>query len=238
MRIPLFIKQLLWRYIPPPVLAQLSFEFRTSLHHARSYRRLQVVLPHSGLSVNVGCGDRAVPNWLNLDMVANPLIEFWDCRRGLPLVDGAADRIFAEHFLEHLDYATEAPLFLRECHRCLRPAGVLRVIVPDAGAYLRQYAAGSWPGLAEMRPLIAEPGGYRDTFLPESYVTKMEFINAVFRQNGEHKYAYDAETLINALKEAGFATVRAMSYGESLDPAMTSDSPLRRTESLYVEAVR
>jgi hypothetical protein len=61
--------------------------------------------------------------------------------------------------------------------------------------------------LAANRPLIEEGDHYRDYFFPAVYKTRMEFINSVFRQYGEHKYAYDAETLLLAMREAGFSDV-------------------------------
>ena len=70
------------------------------------------------------------------------------------------------------------------------------------------------------------------------YSTKMEFVNAVFRQNGEHKYAYDAETLIYLLRRAGFATVSQTNFGISSDADMAPDTPERRLDSLYVEAIK
>ena len=66
----------------------------------------------------------------------------------------------------------------------------------------------------------------------------MEVINALFRQNGEHKYAYGAETLIQLLRSVGFSRVTQMSFGRSSDPAMPPDTPERQSESLYVEAAK
>ena len=66
----------------------------------------------------------------------------------------------------------------------------------------------------------------------------MEFINAVFRQNGEHKYAYDAETLVYLLRRVGFATVNQSSFGKSSDLHMAPDTPERQSDSLYVEAAK
>jgi hypothetical protein len=65
----------------------------------------------------------------------------------------------------------------------------------------------------------------------------MEMINAVFRQRTEHKYAYDAETLILRLKNAGFGKVAQQSFGQSFGPP-PPDLPSRKSESLYVEAVK
>jgi hypothetical protein len=66
----------------------------------------------------------------------------------------------------------------------------------------------------------------------------MELINAVFRQRYEHKYAYDEETLILIFREVGFSRVIAQAFGVSIDPEMAPDSEPRRTESLYLEAVK
>ena len=74
--------------------------------------------------------------------------------------------------------------------------------------------------------------------LGDVYQTKMQFMNAIFRQGYEHKYAYDDETLILAIREAGFRNVVAQQFAISLDPKMAPDRKDRRTESLYVEAVK
>jgi predicted SAM-dependent methyltransferase len=52
--------------------------------------------------------------------------------------DGSFDFIYSEHFFEHL-FADEAVALLRECHRLLKPGGVIRTVVPDAD--LRTYEA-------------------------------------------------------------------------------------------------
>ena len=52
----------------------------------------------------------------------------------------------------------------------------------------------------------------------------MQFMNAVFRQGYEHKYAYDAETLVFVMREAGFAAAMVQQFGVSIDPEMAPDS--------------
>jgi predicted SAM-dependent methyltransferase len=117
----------------------------------------------------------------------------------------------------------------------LKPHGTLRIVVPDAGAYLKLYAKEDWDEMAARRPLIKEGDHYRDVWLGRIYKTRMEFINAIFRQYGQHKYAYDAQTLIIMLQEVGFSSSSETAYNVSSDPNMTLDTPARRTESLYVE---
>ena len=164
-------------------------------------------------------------------------VYFWDCRSGPPFSEGAVAAIYSEHFFEHLHLESEARPLLRECLRCLQPAGVLRIVVPDAGAYVRAYS-GPWELLADMRPLDRTAAGWRNRWLGQIYQTRMQFINAIFRQGYEHKYAYDAETLVLIMRQVGFSDTMVQQFGISVDPEMAPDSNGRRTESLYVEGIK
>ena len=222
---------------PPPLMRWAAFEvssFLKSLRFSRATARRY--RGRSGLRVNVGCGSQPTGGWINLDVGTHPGVDFWDCRKGLPFADGTVLAIFTEHFVEHLEYPDEVHRFLAECHRCLADKGVLRVIVPDAGLYLRLYADGGWERMAEVRPLKAAEGCYQDYWLGDRYATRMQFINAIFRQGGEHRYAYDDETMARVLTSAGFTNVVRSGFGESSDPAMAPDTPERKNESLYFEA--
>jgi predicted SAM-dependent methyltransferase len=164
---------------------------------------------------------------------------YWDVTIGLPFNNDTLEAIYSEHFFEHLDYKSDARQFLRECLRCLKPNGTLRIVVPDAGAYLLLYAKEDWSEIAARRPLIKDKENYRDYWCGgDVFRTKMEFINFVFRQDGEHKYAYDAETLTLMLREIGFSSASETSYNMSSYPNMVLDSVQRRTESLYVEGIK
>jgi hypothetical protein len=106
--------------------------------------------------VNLGCGTVYHPAWINLDTApCGPEVQRCDARGGLPFPDASIDAVYHSHLLEHLD-ADSARAFLGECHRVLRPGGILRVVVPDlegiAQAYLRELAvvnAGGDPTLYE-----------------------------------------------------------------------------------------
>jgi predicted SAM-dependent methyltransferase len=232
-----FVKRCLLYVFPNQLLAQMAFEVRASLKFISQGRRTARKLGDlEGVRVNIGCGSHPTKGWVNLDMAADPQIDYWDCRKGLPFKDGALAAIFTEHLVEHLEYPSEISRFLRECRRCLSETGILRIIVPDLEPYLRLYVNDDWEGLAALRPLTPTGAGYRDYWLGDCYSTKMELINALFRQNGEHKFAYDAETLIKLLRSVGFSNVTRAGFGISADPMMVPDMPERRTESLYVEA--
>jgi len=232
------IKFIIAKAIPIYLLQQVANEVRIAIRRTLSAHSVrQKLVSQRGSRVNIGCGPYPLQGWINLDVISHPAVYFWDCRSGLPFPDGAVAAIYSEHFFEHLDLETEARPFLRECLRCLQPGGVLRIVVPDAGAYLRAYS-GPWEPLANMRPLDRTVNGWRDMCLGNVYQTKMQFMNAIFRQGYEHKYAYDEETLILVMREAGFPSAVAQKFATSLDPKMAPDRKNRRTESLYVEAVK
>jgi predicted SAM-dependent methyltransferase len=232
------IKRVMAKALPNYLVNQVTTEIRLATKRMFTARSVRTRLAsQKNCRLNIGCGKNPIQGWINLDVVSHPGVYFWDCRAGLPFSDAAVAAIYSEHFFEHLDAETEARPFLRECLRCLQPEGVLRLVVPDAGAYLRAYS-GPWEVLAEMRPLDRTADGWRDKRLGWIYQTKMQFMNAIFRQRAEHKYAYDDETLLLALREAGFVDVVVQQFGVSIDPKMAPDSNERRTESLYVEAVK
>ena len=232
------IKLILAKVVPMYLLQQVTNEVRLATRRmstARSVRR--TLISQKGVRVNIGCDDKPTQGWINLDVASHPGVYFWDCRSGLPFSDGAVAAIYSEHFFEHLDLESEARPFLCECLRCLQPGGVLRIVVPDAGAYLRAYG-GPWETLAKMRPLDGTANGWRDRCLSQVYQTKMQFMNAIFRQGYQHKYAYDGETLVLVTREAGFPDAVVQQFGISIDPKMAPDTNERRTESLYVEAIK
>lgn len=177
----------------------------------------------------MGCGGNTKVGWVNIDLYSAPDVLYWDLRSRWPFDYGSACFILAEHVFEHFERPDETAVFLRECLRCLEPGGTLRLVVPDAGKYLHLYCETGWDGLARTRPLVKNGSVYDDAWLSQCYRTKMEMINAVFRQHGDHKYAYDAETLILTLRDAGFVDVIERQFSAALD------SESRKSESLYVE---
>jgi predicted SAM-dependent methyltransferase len=228
--------RLIRRVLPRHVFEPLRDELRLAWLRLRSRSAPRRYLGASELLVNVGVGPHGKPGWVNVDAFPAPGVNcVVDCRTSLPFPDGSVRVIYTEHFFEHLDSEDEVPRFLAECHRVLRPGGLLRVIVPDMEQYLRAYCEEGWSSLERVRPL--EPG-LVDPYVKCSYNTKMELVNAVFRQAHQHKYAYDFETLAATLSRAGFSQIERSRFGESRVAEACLDHPARRSESLYVEAVR
>ena len=133
--------------------------------------------------LNLGCGARVHPSFINVDHVArNPGVITHDLKCPLPFPDGRFDVVYHSHVLEHLPRGA-APAFLGECNRVLRTGGILRVVVPDleqiAALYLeslRRAAAGE-PGWAErydwmLIELIDQLGRHRSGGAMQEYLTQ------------------------------------------------------------------
>ncbi len=190
----------------------------------------------SNLMINFGAGSRGKSGWVNVDAQAVKGVNcVFDCGKKQPFPDGSARCIFSEHFLEHVDYYETAPFFLRECFRVLQPGGTIRLIVPDVGRYLKAYAQDGWLEIEKLRGLLP---GHKDPYFWTNYETKMELVNMLFRQFGEHKFAYDFETVRVLLQKEGFCNIIQTEFGQSSDPILAIDQQEREHESLYVEACK
>jgi predicted SAM-dependent methyltransferase len=89
--------------------------------------------------LNLGCGGRIHPEWVNVDVVGGPPgVVVHDLRRGIPFETGSFDVVYHSHLLEHLS-AKDARTLLGECRRVLRAGGLLRVAVPDLESIAREY---------------------------------------------------------------------------------------------------
>jgi SAM-dependent methyltransferase len=123
------------------------------------------VLTQRPLRINLGSGPTGPETWVNLDRSPTMLLRHvpraarvlrqvgligdhhlvpWephivrqDLTKPLPFADGTVDAAYSSHFLEHI-YLNDAEAILRECHRVLRPGGVLRLALPDGEAWARE----------------------------------------------------------------------------------------------------
>jgi predicted SAM-dependent methyltransferase len=197
-------------------------------HDWRARRRTidrLATLPASDLRLNLGCGPQTLTGWINVDIARGPEIDVvWDLRKSLPFKNESCAVIFCEHMIEHLS-RSDAETFLSECYRVLQPGGVIRLSTPDAERFLRSYA-----GDGEF---------LRHTAFPEKIETSLDRINQMMRENGQHLWVYDRDSLALALKRAGFSSVIEQGFGESKDPRLRDlDAQGRAFESLYIEGVK
>ena len=189
-------------------------------------RRARAAIPRSGLRIQLGCGNRYMDGWINIDIVADRVDLVHDLRRPLPFATGSARLIYSEHVLEHLAFEHAAAL-LRECRRVLENGGTLRLGVPDAGLYLARYAAGDTSFFEPLRHL----GG-----AVEPLDTPMKVVNQMMRMGGAHLFAWDFETLQQQLRAAGFSNITRFAPGQASSAELCLDDPAHNFETLYVEA--
>jgi predicted SAM-dependent methyltransferase len=195
------------------------------------------------LKLNIGCGTSGIEGWVNLDNSPSILLSRlplgrrifrtpdWprdvrraDVRKRIPFPDSSVWCIYSSHTFEHFTYE-ESRTVARECHRVLRPGGVLRVVVPDLGILVRDYLADSADAMASHRFIsrLLLTAGLRD----------------IVHAGAHHKQIFDARSLVHVLREVGFPTPEVSTFGSSRIAQIAEiELESRRSESLYVEATR
>lgn len=86
----------------------------------------------TGLQVNLGCGDRYVPGWWNVDLASMPYAkdEVVDLTGELPWPDGSVVKVYAGHVLEHLTIEDATNLCRRLGHKVMH-GGSLMIVGPE-----------------------------------------------------------------------------------------------------------
>jgi predicted SAM-dependent methyltransferase len=193
------------------------------------FHRLRSLVPGTEpLRLNLGCGARHHPAWLNLDVVPqSPDVHQHDLRDPLPFNDGSCGAVYCSHVLEHFARA-DAPPFLRECHRVLRSGGMLRVVVPDLETIARLY----------VRHLDAALAGDADAARRHEWMT-LELLDQLvreesggevlkyWRQNPMPAEAFVIERTGQEVKQA-LAVLRQNAKAGETHPPPQTQSPARR----------
>jgi predicted SAM-dependent methyltransferase len=162
--------------------------------------RLRISSKRKLKRLQVGCGKNHFPEWINADIhPQSDLIILLQKR--LPFKDNYLSRIYSEHVLEHVIYATGVS-FLKEARRVLQAGGVLRIAMPDLDDLIEGYQDDwrrfdwvNWPEFSFIQ-------------------TRAEMINIAFRWWG-HQHLYNKEELPRALTEAGFSRFYFVENGQS-----------------------
>jgi len=198
---------------------QLSEEWRLFGRHRRAAQKASRFLQVLPVKLNLGCGPKRKEGWVNIDLFESAADLQLDLRLDWPFPDGSVSYIYSEHVFEHFEIHFEVPHFLQEALRVLEPGGIFDVVVPDSEVALRAYGN---PG-ATFWTMASQLGWH------PGCETQLERINYHFRQDGQHKYAWDAETLARALRTAGFTAVARRDFDATMDSA-------ERVLSLYMVA--
>lgn len=142
--------------------------------------------------LHIGCGNKHLPQWVNIDLKPLPEVDLVaDVRRGLRF--RGAQRIYAEHLLEHLTIGAAVD-FLKRCHHMLARDGVLRLSTPNL----------DWVWLTHYRL----EGG------PEERAAMAIALNRAFH-GWQHQFLWNRPFLAKVLTACGFVDLRWPAYGES-----------------------
>lgn len=98
-----------------------------------------------GLKLNLGCGDKILPGYTNVDVASSRRGQapdvLCDLRSLGPFKDNSADEILSVHVVEHF-WRWEVDAVLREWVRVLRPGGLMVLECPNLRAACEAFLAG------------------------------------------------------------------------------------------------
>lgn len=204
------------------------------------------------LKVNLGCGNHTPEGWVNIDyafgarlakipffhvinkkiglfqMDWDDRIKIHDLRRTFPFDNGSVDVVYTSHTLEHFS-KQDGERFLRECHRVLRPGGILRVVVPDLEAIVSDYTSGKTSA---------------DMFLDELYVVSdtsgMGFFKKLLANQiaFPHKCMYDTRTMLSRLRQINFQAESRAAFESDIPDIKQIESEGRTKNAVIVEGKR
>jgi len=186
--------------------------------------------------LHIGAGDNDLPGWLNTELCPRGAEVFLDATRPFPFAANTFAFIYTEHMIEHISYEGGRSM-MRECHRVLRPGGVIRIVTPSM----------SFLGSLLDAPLTPEQAAYiRYSYEAHRIAgpagSAVHVVNNFVRSWG-HQFIYDLETLSALVATAGFVEVIPSPLLASAHPALQGLAKTDRMpegflemESIVVEA--
>ncbi len=89
--------------------------------------------------LNLGCGNTFHKSWTNVDFVSTaPEVKAHNLLVGVPFSNNVFEVVYHSHVLEHFP-KDKALYFIKECHRVLKPNGIIRIAIPDLEKIAKNY---------------------------------------------------------------------------------------------------
>ena len=192
------------------------------------------------IKLNLGCGAVRPTGWVNTDSSLNAHLQrmpvvgrlvqkvfktveynsnnlvYMNLNKRWPYSDGSVDIVYASHLFEHLTLAA-AELFLNEAYRCLKPGGIIRLVVPDLYKICKRYIS-EYENNGQANPsefIMWAINMHREG----QYGSKIGWARKMILEwqgyPHQHKFMYDEKSLSAKLKQHGFREILSLSYGES-----------------------
>jgi len=176
--------------------------------------------------LNLGCGSRYHPDWINIDIAPQgPEVIQHDLSRGIPLPDASCDVVYHAAVLEHMR-RSDAVAFLVECHRVLKPGGIVRVGVPDLEKICQLY----------LSRLAAALDGDEAAVHDYDWIMLELYDQTVREKSGGDMLDYLRQ---NPLPNEAFVYERIGEAGRQLVKALRKqDSPSRRSFPAFLHRLR
>lgn len=200
------------------------------------------------MRLNLGCGGRTPEGWVNVDWalgarfakvpffrVANRKLGIFrlhwdedvvlhDLNKAFPWADDSVDAIYSSHLLEH--FAREDGLrLLGECHRVLKPGGIIRLVVPDLRHHVAEYRDGRVPAdefVEKLGVLYAGSGpAWKRRLSP-----LVQF---------PHKCMYDQPRLVAIMRARGFEATSRNPFDSTINDIEAIESEGRTRHAVIVE---
>lgn len=152
--------------------------------------------------LHIGCGTRLFDGWLNTDWSPRTTSSMrLDVREPFPFPDATFRYVYAEHVIEHVDFAHGRHM-CDEVFRVLQPGGVVRLATPDLSRLLMLFR--DEPPLTEIEHRYIDD--IRTWCWPDE---PLATANPVFTLNNNvrdwgHRFLYDAATIEGLLASVGF----------------------------------
>jgi predicted SAM-dependent methyltransferase len=200
------------------------------------------------LQLHLGCGHLVVEGWINVDYAVGarfarmPFFRAlnrkfrwfdrdWDDRiflhnltKPFPWADGTVACVYSSHTLEHLS-REEGLRFLQECHRVLRPGGLIRIVVPDLAFWISEYTGARLPA-DEFVERIGVLYGQSRHPLKTRLLPFIQF---------PHKCLYDETALLRVLRTTGFVVTASPPFESAIPNVRSLEIEDRTRNAVIVE---
>jgi predicted SAM-dependent methyltransferase len=163
---------------------------------------------------------------------------------GLPFEDSSVEVIFSSHFIEHLTFE-EGLNFIKECHRVLKPNGILRIVCPDIMIWIDKVYNAKDIEFFEIYKNAIDVDYWENCVynVKDKIKTNIQVLNSMI-YNWGHKWMWDFESLKTELESVGFGSIEQMEHLKSnipiiekIETRLSNDKiEARNLESMFVEA--
>ncbi len=170
-------------------------------------RRVETI---GSLRLNLGCGEKPLDGYVNVDARALPGVDVVADIRRLPFEPGTVAEIASFHLVEHFRQHDVETVLLPYWRSLLAPGGRLRVVTPNWAALIEDLAEGR----------LSFPEFKKVTFGAQDY------------EGDDHFALYSPETMTAALRAGGFdgveMVVERRQNGLSPEMEMLAAAPIRQ----------